>query len=49
MKADRNLRHIVNKINSRESLLRSDLRNLYFTCMDFAGLDLREPILKALD
>jgi uncharacterized protein YjbI with pentapeptide repeats len=41
MKADRNLKHIVNKINNRESLFGSDLRNLYFTCMDFAGMDLR--------
>ena len=42
MKADRKLKLILNKINRRESLLRSDLRNLYFTCMDFSGLDLRE-------
>jgi uncharacterized protein YjbI with pentapeptide repeats len=42
MKADRQLRLILNKIDRRESLLRSDLRNLYFTCMNFSGLDLRE-------
>ena len=42
MKADRNLKHIVNKINNRESLLRSDLRNLYLTCMNFSGMDLRQ-------
>jgi uncharacterized protein YjbI with pentapeptide repeats len=41
MKADRNLKLILNKIYSRESLLGSDLRNLYFNCMDFAGMDLR--------
>jgi uncharacterized protein YjbI with pentapeptide repeats len=41
MKADRKLRVILNKIYSRESLLGSDLRNLYFNCMDFAGMDLR--------
>jgi uncharacterized protein YjbI with pentapeptide repeats len=41
MKADRKLRLIVNKIYNRESLVGSDLRNLYFSCMDFAGLDLR--------
>jgi uncharacterized protein YjbI with pentapeptide repeats len=42
MKADRKLRLILNKIDRRESLVRSDLRNLYFTCMNFSGLDLRE-------
>ena len=42
MNADRKLRLILNKIYRRESLLRSDLRNLYFTCMNFSGLDLRE-------
>jgi len=42
MKPDRSLRLILNKIDRRESLLRSDLRNLYFTCMNFAGMDLRE-------
>ena len=42
MKADRRLRLILDKIDRRESLLRSDLRNLYFTCMNFSGLDLRE-------
>ena len=42
MRADRSLRLILNKINSRESLVRSDLRNLYFTCMNFTGMDLRE-------
>jgi uncharacterized protein YjbI with pentapeptide repeats len=42
MKSDRSLRFILNKINSRESLERSDLRNLYFTCMNFSGMDLRE-------
>jgi uncharacterized protein YjbI with pentapeptide repeats len=42
MTADRSLRLILNKINRRESLLRSDLRNLYITCMNFAGMDLRE-------
>ena len=47
MKADRKLRLIMNKIYNRESLLGSDLRNLYFTCMDFAGMDLRERISKA--
>jgi uncharacterized protein YjbI with pentapeptide repeats len=41
MKADRNLRSIMNKIYNRESLVGSDLRNLYFSCMDFAGMDLR--------
>jgi len=41
MKADRNLRLVLNKIYNRESLVDSDLRNLYFTCMDFAGMDLR--------
>jgi uncharacterized protein YjbI with pentapeptide repeats len=41
MKADRNLRLILNKIYSRESLLGNDLRNLYLTCMDFASMDLR--------
>jgi uncharacterized protein YjbI with pentapeptide repeats len=41
MKADRNLRLIMNKIYNRESLVGSDLRNLYFSCMDFAGMDLR--------
>jgi len=41
MKADRNIRFILNKIYSRESLVGSDLRNLYFSCMDFAGMDLR--------
>ena len=41
MKADRNLRVILTKIYSRESLVGSDLRNLYFTCMDFASMDLR--------
>ena len=42
MKADRRLRLILEKIDRRESLLRSDLRNLYFNCMNFSGLDLRE-------
>lgn len=42
MKADRNLRLILNKIYRGESLLRTDLRNLYFNCMNFSGLDLRE-------
>jgi uncharacterized protein YjbI with pentapeptide repeats len=42
MKADRHFRIIFNKINNRESLIRSDLRNLYFTCMNFTGMDLRE-------
>jgi uncharacterized protein YjbI with pentapeptide repeats len=42
MKADRKFKLILNKIYSRESLVRSDLRNLYFTCMNFAGMDLRE-------
>jgi uncharacterized protein YjbI with pentapeptide repeats len=42
IKADRSLRHILSKIERRESLLRSDLRNLYITCMNFAGMDLRE-------
>ncbi len=41
MKADRKLRLIMNKIYNRESLLGSDLRNLYFSCMDFGGMDLR--------
>src|SRR6516162_10918222 len=41
MKADRNIRFILNKIYNRESLVGSDLRNLYFSCMDFAGMDLR--------
>ena len=41
MKADRNLRLILNRIYNRESLVGSDLRNLYFSCMDFAGMDLR--------
>lgn len=42
MKADRSLRQILDKIYKRESLHRSDLRNLYFSCMNFSGLDLRE-------
>jgi uncharacterized protein YjbI with pentapeptide repeats len=42
MSADRKLKLILNKINGRESLVRSDLRNLYFNCMNFAGMDLRE-------
>lgn len=42
MKANRSLRPILNKIDRRESLFRSDLRNLYFSCMNFAGMDLRE-------
>ena len=42
MKADRGFRLILDKIYRRESLLRSDLRNLYFNCMNFSGLDLRE-------
>ena len=42
MKTDRRLRLILDKMDRRESLLRSDLRNLYFTCMNFSGLDLRE-------
>ncbi len=41
MNADRKLRLIMSKIDKRESLRGSDLRNLYFTCMDFAGMDLR--------
>ena len=41
MKADRKLRLTMAKIYNRESLLGSDLRNLYFSCMDFAGMDLR--------
>lgn len=42
MAADRNLRRILTKIYGRESLVRSDLRNLYLTCMNFTGMDLRE-------
>ena len=42
MKADKKLRLIMNKIYNRESLLGSDLRNLYFSCMDFGGMDLRQ-------
>lgn len=42
MKADRNFRLLLNKIYNRESLVGSDLRNLYFSCMDFAGMDLRQ-------
>lgn len=42
MKADRSQKSILNKIYGRESLVRSDLRNLYFTCMNFTGMDLRE-------
>ncbi|MGE5218915.1 MAG: pentapeptide repeat-containing protein [Chloroflexota bacterium] len=42
MKPDRSLRLILNKIDRRESLFRSDLRNLYITCMNFTGMDLRE-------
>ncbi len=41
MKADRKLWLILNKIYNRESLVGSDLRNLYFSCMDFAGMNLR--------
>ena len=41
MQADRKLRLILNKIYQRESLRGSDLRNLYFNCMDFAGMDLQ--------
>jgi uncharacterized protein YjbI with pentapeptide repeats len=42
MKTERKLKLILDKIDRRESLLRSDLRNLYFNCMNFSGLDLRE-------
>ena len=42
MRADRSFRLILNKINGRESLVRCDLRNLYFSCMNFTGMDLRE-------
>jgi uncharacterized protein YjbI with pentapeptide repeats len=42
MTADRNLKLVLKKIYDRESLVRSDLRHLYFTCMNFAGMDLRE-------
>jgi len=42
MKTERKLKVILDKIYRRESLLRSDLRNLYFSCMNFSGLDLRE-------
>lgn len=42
MKTHRSLKFILDRISSRESLVRSDLRNLYFTCMNFAGMDLRE-------
>ncbi len=42
MKGERSLRLILSKIDRRESLLRSDLRNLYITCRNFAGMDLRE-------
>jgi uncharacterized protein YjbI with pentapeptide repeats len=42
MKADRKLRLVLNKIYHRESLRGTDLRNLYFNCMDFAGMDLRQ-------
>jgi uncharacterized protein YjbI with pentapeptide repeats len=42
MSADRRLRQILNRIERRESLIRSDLRNLYLTCMNLAGMDLRE-------
>ncbi len=41
MRADRKLRVILDKIYHRESLRGSDLRNLYFNCMDFAGMDLQ--------
>jgi len=41
IKADRKLRLTLNKIYHRESLRGSDLRNLYFNCMDFAGMDLQ--------
>jgi uncharacterized protein YjbI with pentapeptide repeats len=41
MKTDRNFRLIVSKIYNHESLVGSDLRNLYFSCMDFARMDLR--------
>jgi uncharacterized protein YjbI with pentapeptide repeats len=42
MKTERKLKLILDKIDRRESLLGSDLRNLYFTCMNFSGLDLRQ-------
>ena len=42
MTAERNLKLILNKIYDRESLVRVDLRNLYLTCMNFSGMDLRE-------
>ena len=42
MKPEQKLRLVLAKIDRRESLLRSDLRHLYFNCMNFSGLDLRE-------
>ncbi|MBI4528102.1 MAG: pentapeptide repeat-containing protein [Deltaproteobacteria bacterium] len=38
---DRGLRVILHKIHSRKSLAGADFRNLYLSCMDLSGLDLR--------
>jgi len=54
MKADRDFRLILNKIYNRESLVGSDLRNLYFSCMDlrhanFEGARLSHGVLDRSD
>lgn len=38
----RDLKGILQKVYYHESLAGVDLRNLYLSCMDFSGLDLRQ-------
>jgi uncharacterized protein YjbI with pentapeptide repeats len=42
----RDLRHILKRIYNHESLAGVDLRNLYLSCMDFSGLELRRADLE---
>lgn len=42
----KDLKEVIDRIYNHRSLARSDLRNLYFSCMDFSGLDLRESNLE---
>ena len=46
MSNGKDLKHILKKVYNHESLAGIDLRNLYFSCMDFSGLELRTANLE---